>query len=220
MTEVTSSRELSSPERLQAFTDAVVAIALTLLILPLMESVGELADHHGTTAQWFAEERYPLLGFVLSFVLISVFWVHHHRLFRNVRLVDSALLWLTIAWMFTIVWMPVATALSTQMKGDWAQPLVYIGTLFATSFLLLLARVYLRSHPHLHDLDEAATRSGIQAGTIVAALFLAALILALIVPDMGNLPLLLMVLSEPLQRLSRRRGLKNSERKGLDTAQK
>lgn len=219
MTEITSSRELSSPERLQAFTDAVVAIALTLLILPLMESVGELADHHGTTAQWFAEERYPLLGFVLSFVLISVFWVHHHRLFRNVRLVDSVLLWLTIAWMFTIVWMPVATALSTQMHADWAQPLVYIGTLFATSFLLL-ARVYLRSHPHLHDLDEAATRSGIQAGTIVAALFLAALILALIVPDLGNLPLLLMVLSEPLQRLARRRSLKNSERQPLDPTPK
>lgn len=204
MKRASQPRELSSPERLQAFTDAVVAIALTLLILPLMESVGELSDHHGTTAGWLVEERYPLLGFALSFLLIAVFWVHHHRLFSNVRRVDPGLLWLTIAWMLTIVWMPVATALSTQLQGDWAQPLVYIGTLFAASFLLLLARLYLRSHPDLHDLQDTAEVSGIRASAIVAGLFLVALVIAFAVPDLGNLPLLLMVLSEPLQRLDRR----------------
>ncbi|WP_426003510.1 TMEM175 family protein [Paenarthrobacter sp. NyZ202] len=204
MKRASQPRELSSPERLQAFTDAVVAIALTLLILPLMESVGELSDHHGTTAGWLVEERYPLLGFALSFLLIAVFWVHHHRLFSNVRKVDPGLLWLTIAWMLTIVWMPVATALSTQLQGDWAQPLVYIGTLFAASFLLLLARLYLRSHPDLHDLKDTAEVSGIRASAIVAGLFLVALVIAFAVPDLGNLPLLLMILSEPLQRLDRR----------------
>ncbi|MDR6987633.1 putative membrane protein [Paenarthrobacter nitroguajacolicus] len=205
MTQVTKARELSSPERLQAFTDAVVAIALTLLILPLMESVGELADHDGTTAKWLAEEQYALLGFALSFILIAVFWVHHHRLFRQVKRVDSGLLWLTVAWMFTIVVMPVATSLSTQMRADWAQPLIYIGTLFATSLVLLLARLYLRSHPDLHDMDAVESRSGIQASSIVSGLFLAALLLALAIPGAGNLPLLLMLFSEPLQRLARRR---------------
>ncbi len=210
MTQVTKTRELSSPERLQAFTDAVVAIALTLLILPLMESVGELGDHDGTTAQWLADERYALLGFALSFVLIAVFWRHHHRLFIQVRQVDSGLLWLTVLWMFTIVWMPVATALSTQMRADWAQPLVYIGTLFATSLMLVLARVYLRSHPDLHAMDDGEARDGIRAGSIVSGLFLAALLLALAIPSAGNLPLLLMLLSEPLQRLARRRDRQRS----------
>lgn len=205
MTQVTKSRELSSPERLQAFTDAVVAIALTLLILPLMESVGELADHNGTTAEWLAEEQYALLGFVLSFVLIAVFWVHHHKLFRTVKHVDPGLLWLTVAWMFTIVVMPVATSLSTQMPSDWAQPLIYIGTLFATSLMLLLARAYLRSHPDLHTMGDAESASGIRASGIVSGLFLAALVLAVAIPGAGNWPLLLMLLSEPLQRLDRRR---------------
>jgi uncharacterized membrane protein len=210
MTQVTKSRELSSPERLQAFTDAVVAIALTLLILPLMESVGDLADHDGTTAEWLAEEQYALLGFVLSFVLIAVFWVHHHKLFRSVKRVDSGLLWLTVAWMFTIVVMPVATSLSTQMKSDWAQPLVYIGTLFATSLMLLLARIYLRTHPDLHDMADGDAVMGIRASWIVSGLFLAALVLAVVIPGAGNLPLLLMLLSEPLQRLDRRQGQRAS----------
>ncbi|MFJ4026370.1 TMEM175 family protein [Paenarthrobacter sp. NPDC089989] len=204
MAQVTRPRELSSPERLQAFTDAVVAIALTLLILPLMESVGDLADEDGTTAAWFEHERYLLLGFALSFLLIAVFWVHHHRLFRSVRRIDSGLLWWTVAWMFTIVCMPVATALSTQMRADWAQPLVYIGTLLATSLTLLAARLYLRRHPDLHTLDDVEANSGIRAGAIVSGLFLVALVVALIAPELGNLPLVLMVLSEPLQRLSNR----------------
>ena len=204
MTQVTKSRELSSPERLQAFTDAVVAIALTLLILPLMESVGELADHDGTTAEWLVEEQYALLGFVLSFILIAVFWVHHHKLFRSVKRVDPGLLWLTVAWMFTIVVMPVATSLSTQMQTDWAQPLVYIGTLFATSLMLLLARAYMRTHPDLHTMDDADAVSGIRASGIVSGLFLVALVLALVIPGAGNWPLLVMLLSEPLQRLDRR----------------
>jgi len=204
MTQVSKSRELSSPERLQAFTDAVVAIALTLLILPLMESVGELGDHGGTTAEWLAEERFALLGFVLSFVLIAVFWRHHHRLFSHVHKIDNGLLWLTVMWMFTIVWMPVATALSTQMPADWAQPLVYIGTLFATSLMLVLARVHLRRNPELHSMDPTESRDGIRAGLIVSGLFLAALLIAVAAPTAGNLPLLLMLLSEPLQRLARR----------------
>lgn len=205
MAQVTRPRELSSPERLQAFTDAVVAIALTLLILPLMESVGDLADEDGTTAEWFDHERFALLGFALSFLLIAVFWVHHHRLFRVVRRVDSGLLWLTVGWMFTIVWMPVATALSTQMHPDWAQPLVYIGTLLATSVMLLAARLYLRRHPDLHTMDRVESAAGIRSGAIVAGLFFLALIVALIAPGLGNLPLILMVASEPLQRLSTRR---------------
>ena len=118
---------------------------------------------------------------------------------------DSGLLWLTVAWMFTIVVMPVATSLSTQMQPDWAQPLVYIGTLFATSLMLLLARAYLRSHPDLHTMDDADAVSGIRASGIVSGLFLLALVLAMIIPGAGNWPLLVMLLSEPLQRLDRRR---------------
>jgi len=70
--------------RVVAFVDAVVAIAMTLLILPLMESVSEVAAADEDTAQWFAGHDGQLISFVISFVIIAMFWMIHHRLFVRV----------------------------------------------------------------------------------------------------------------------------------------
>ena len=84
--ESNANDELPSAERLKAFTDAVVAIAMTLLILPLMDSVTD-ADETSTAA-WLAQEWPSLLTFMLSFVLIANFWLTHHRMFARVERVD------------------------------------------------------------------------------------------------------------------------------------
>ena len=84
-------------DRVKSFADAVVAIAMTLLILPLMESVGSAVDEHLGTAEWLNENSGLLLSFTLSFVLIANFWMTHHRLFARVHQVTNALVWLTIA---------------------------------------------------------------------------------------------------------------------------
>ena len=102
-------------ERLKAFADAVVAIAMTLLILPLMESVGDAAADHLSSLEWLNANTGQLFSFALSFVLIANFWLTHHRLFAGIHRVTNGLLWLTIAWMFTIVWLPIPTALVGQL---------------------------------------------------------------------------------------------------------
>ncbi len=120
---------------MKAFADAVVAIAMTLLILPLMESVGEAAADHLKSFEWLNENRGQLFSFALSFVLIANFWVTHHRLFAGVHRVTNGLLWLTIAWMFTIVWLPIPTALVGQLDEDAGQQILYVGTLAVTSLV-------------------------------------------------------------------------------------
>jgi uncharacterized membrane protein len=73
------------------FTDTVVAIALTLLILPLMESVSE-APEQGDTAVSFEHHSTQVLSFAMSFLLIAVFWLSHHRLFDPVARATQRLL--------------------------------------------------------------------------------------------------------------------------------
>ena len=93
-------------------------------------------------------------------MLIANFWITHHRLFDRVERVTNALVWLTVAWMFTIVWLPVATALLGQLALDPVQEIVYIGSLLAASLVLLATRVYIRRHPALHSIPDENLREG------------------------------------------------------------
>ena len=126
-----------SAERLKFFTDAVVAIAMTLLILPLMESVAEAGRDGVTTADYLHEHGGQLFSFALSFVIIASFWAGHHSLFEHVERYSAALVWLNIAWMFTIVWLPVPTAMVGSMAEDGPQKAIYIGTLLVSSAIMV-----------------------------------------------------------------------------------
>lgn len=200
------TRTLPSAERLKAFTDAVVAIAMTLLILPLMESVSDAGSEHGSLAAWFVDEWPALLAFGLSFVLIANFWLVHHRLFAPVERVDGAVLWLTVLWMFTIVWMPVATAITTAFAEGALQLVVYIGTLTTTSAVLGFTRLYLSRHPELRRQPAVSMREELVDGWVVTALFVAALVVSIIVPAIGYGALFLLVLGPLIGRVLRRRG--------------
>jgi uncharacterized membrane protein len=194
-----------SASRVKSFADAVVAIALTLLILPLMDSVSEASHAEELTAQWWLGNQDLLFSFALSFVLIATFWVSHHWMFENVHRVSNPLLWLVVAWMFTIVWVPIATAVVGELHEDTWQKVLYIGSLTLTSVFGLLAQVYLHRHPDLHSSTAAAMRTATSSDLVTTALFLLAFVLAVGFPVLGYWPMLIMILGGPLQGVLRRR---------------
>ncbi|KNY07983.1 TMEM175 family protein [Microbacterium sp. GCS4] len=171
------------PERFKAFVDAVVAIAMTLLILPLMEAVTEAAKGTLTTAEFFSEHSGQLLSFVLSFVLIATFWIGHHNQYRDVEWMTGPLLWINIAWMLTIVWLPVPTAMIGQMDTDALQTVVYIGTLILTQVTTLAAWLYLQRNPELTAATPSTLRAGVIGDLSAIVLFALALAIALLLPD-------------------------------------
>lgn len=201
-TEQAETRGLFGAERASAFIDAVVAIAMTLLILPLMESVSDIGDAGGTTLHWLAEHEQQLVSFVLSFVIIAMFWMFHHRLFVLVEAITSGLMWLLVGWLLTIVWLPVATAITGAMDdGDNLAKIVYVGSMIATAFFSLAIRLYLRRHPQLHRNAATALTAGIAADLSTVLLFAIALTVALLVPAIGYYALFLMLLTPLVQRL-------------------
>lgn len=195
-------------ERFKAFVDAVVAIAMTLLILPLMESVSEAASGKLSTAEFFVEHSGQLLSFGLSFVLIATFWMGHHRQYRDVEWITGPLLWINIAWMATIVWLPVPTAMIGQMETDSLQPVVYIGTLILTQITTLAGWLYLLRHPDFTTTPVDVLRAGVIGDLAAIILFLIALALAVSVPTIGYAGLLVLLLTGAvttlLNRASRR----------------
>jgi uncharacterized membrane protein len=103
--------EFMAAERLIFFTDAVAAIAMTLLAFDLRAPAITLHMSNGAalSALWREPYRLGYLTFLISFVVIGNHWRAHHRLFRNVSRLDTRLISLNMVWLLMIVIMPFAT---------------------------------------------------------------------------------------------------------------
>jgi uncharacterized membrane protein len=198
-------KELHDAERMKFFTDAVVAIAITLLILPLLDSVSEAASKGTGTADFLSTHGDEMFTFVLSFVLIARFWVSHERLFDHVEKWTGWLMVLNIAWMFTVVILPVVTAMVGSMETDDLQILLYVGTMLANSLVMTAMVLVVRSEPALWTPNTEPGFEGLAGSLSVSALFVVALALALFVPGVGYLAMFVLLLSGPLQVVLQRR---------------
>jgi uncharacterized membrane protein len=92
-----------TPERLGAFTDGVVAILITILVLDLRPPSGHaLAD--------VSQDRGQILAYLLTFVFVAIYWANHHHLFQVVRRVDGRTLWANLHLLLWLSLTPLATA--------------------------------------------------------------------------------------------------------------
>ena len=134
------------------FTDAVVAIAITLQLLPLMDIKGP-ADG---ASMWsvLLDNSSQLFAFLLSFLIIAILWIKHNQVFNNLRTYDAYITWLNTFWMLGIVFFPWPAAMYGSLTTDqFAQShgvgLFYWWTLAAISGLGWLIARHSWSNPHL-----------------------------------------------------------------------
>jgi uncharacterized membrane protein len=92
--------------RLEAFSDGVFAVAITLLVLKLAVPM----PGHGALGTQFVSNWPSFAAYAVSFLTIGIIWVNHHSLFRNFAVVDRTLLFLNLLMLFFVVTIPFATA--------------------------------------------------------------------------------------------------------------
>jgi len=90
-------------DRLTAFTDGVLAIIVTIMVL-------EMRPPHGTTLADLLRLWPVFLSYVLSFVYVGIYWNNHHHFFQLVKTVDGAILWANLHILFWLSLVPFATA--------------------------------------------------------------------------------------------------------------
>ncbi|MFT3680006.1 MAG: TMEM175 family protein [Ferruginibacter sp.] len=118
-------------ERLVFFSDAIVAIAITLLVFDLKI---QPADGHLRFAD-IANAWQKFLSFFLSFFIIAIFWKIHHEFYFYIRKINNRLLWYNIAWLMFIVILPFTTTLVSAHLFDEAAIFSYcINVLMVTLF--------------------------------------------------------------------------------------
>lgn len=134
---MTNCREHAKLERLTFFSDAVFAIAMTLLVIEV-----RLPELHAVTDQSLAQALANLLpnyiGFIISFLVIGRFWTGHHRLMAMIDVADPALVRANLLLLMAIAFMPFPTA----VLSDYSLMRVAIG--FYTSYLLLVGLANVR----------------------------------------------------------------------------
>jgi uncharacterized membrane protein len=170
-------------DRLVNFSDAVVAIAATLLVLPFVDNATDAK--RGNVDATISELAPEFLVFVLSFVVITRFWFSHHSFFERLVGYSPRLVWFNLMWLLGIVIMPFPTQLVAIATGtDKLAVVVYIGVMLWISFSQFLMSYEVYRTPRLLAEDVHPLTSVVISATVTGCL-LAALIIALFWPNIG-----------------------------------
>lgn len=142
MGEAASDREAAEKDydvgRIASFSDAVFAVAITLLVLNIdvpMNAGKELGNE-----LW---KLWPQFGaFLLSFVIIGAFWIFHHTLLRKIERHDALFIWLNLALLLCIVFMPFVASLFSEYPNTEIATILYSGTWSVASMLFAIIWYY------------------------------------------------------------------------------
>jgi len=161
-------------DRIVNLSDGVFAIAITLLILDIR--VPEIPE--GMVATELPGELLALwpkyLGYLLSFLGISVFWNIHNSIFRAIRSYDRGLIWLNFLFLMFVAFLPFPTSLLGEY-GNYQLPVaIYAGTLAVSRLLLTMLYWYVTSANRsiAEAQDPATVRFFLIRGLTIPGIFL------------------------------------------------
>lgn len=200
-------------DRLVNFTDAVVAIAITVLVLPLTEIVRP-ADGQ-TVWALIAEHAGQVSAFLFTFFVVALMWGVHNRVVNRMIGYDAVIFWLNIAWVAAIAFLPwpaglygSATGIAANDPIEWVAGeglggigLLYWGTLALISVLGSAMSHHARRHPELLEPETATAWAEVDGlgqyrGYLFGAYFLLTGVVSMFAPVIASwMPLGIIALS-------------------------
>ncbi len=174
----------SGLDRILFFSDAVMAIAITLLVIDLR--VPEMA--RGFAPAKLAPALLRLwpnyLGYLLSFFIIGNYWFSHHRLFRPIRRYDDRLTWLNLLFLFFTALLPFSTRLIGLYPGTRTSVLVYSLNILPLALISYAMARHAYSGNRLVDasVDAAEVRRYLDFIRRGTAVFVICLIISVVFP--------------------------------------
>lgn len=187
-----------------AFADAVVAIAITLLVLPLVDIPGEASS--ASVAEIWENYGAQFAMFVLSFVIIARLWLSHHNMGERLARGDPWILLATLVWLLTVVFLPFPTELLGELGNTRAVSAVYVSTLLINVTCLALQGRHLSRRPEMWR--DGVTHEQMQvwvAGWWSNPVLTAVALVVCWIPGVGIWAMLLLFLDPLLTRVALRR---------------
>jgi len=167
--------------RVEAFSDGVFAIAITLLVL----TIAEPASYRDLGAQLW--DRWPsLAAYVVSFAIIGIMWLNHHSVFSNFERIDRPLVYLNQALLLTVVFLPYPTGVLGEAlrrgEGTKVAAVVFAVTMAVNAYFWTALWLYASSGRRLldHTFPEEQRRAATMAFTFGSAVYTFAILIAVI----------------------------------------
>jgi uncharacterized membrane protein len=167
--------------RIEAFSDGVIAIIITIMVL-------EIKVPHGEEWQDLLPLWPVMLSYILSFVNVGIYWNNHHQMFHSVKHVGGWVLWANLHLLFWLSLMPFATGLvgehgfATMPMAVYAFDLMMCAVAYTVLVMALLAE-------HGRDSEFARALGPDTKGKLSLAAYVLALVLAFVMPTLALIPI-------------------------------
>jgi uncharacterized membrane protein len=174
-------------ERIIFFSDAVFAIAITLLALELR--VPDLpVDRVAAEMPGRLLEMWPkFLSYVLTFLIVGVYWVAHHRDFQYIKRHNPPLIWINLLLLMSVAFLPFPSALLGTYPGQQITVTFYAVCLATVGFLKALMWWYASNCQRLVDssLDPRESAHILRRSLVAPLVFLVSILIALFNPTLA-----------------------------------
>jgi uncharacterized membrane protein len=161
-------------DRLLAFSDGVLAIIITIMVL-------ELRPPHEHTLEGLSRIAPIFSAYVLSFLYVAIYWNNHHHMMQTAERVNGAILWANLHLLFWLSLIPFATAWLGETGGDvWPTAVYGFDLLCAAIAYYILQTLVVREHGADHILKQAIGRDW--KGKLSPFGYLAGIVLAFFEP--------------------------------------
>jgi uncharacterized membrane protein len=164
--------------RLEAFSDGVIAIIITIMVL-------ELKVPHGSDPALLIGIWPVLLSYALSFLMIAIYWVNHHNLLHQSKRATTAVLWCNMFWLFCLSLIPFATGYMGENRFAPFSTSLYAAVLLLTGIAYVPLRVTIAAQSKADAAYDVIWTRSARKNYLSLALYAAAVPLAFVHPALS-----------------------------------
>ncbi len=175
-----------SKGRMEAFSDGVLAVIITIMVL-------EMKSPHGTSLSALVPVIPVFLSYVLSFIYIGIYWNNHHHLLHATQRLNGATLWANLHLLFWLSLIPFTTAwVGENHLSSWPVAVYGIVLMLAGVAYFILTRALIRVHGEGSTLAKSIGRD--RKGKVSVLIYAAAIPLAFVQPWIASAAYLLVAI--------------------------
>jgi uncharacterized membrane protein len=186
-------------DRIVNLSDGVFAIAITILVLDISVPDG-LSPTELPVQILDLAPKY--LSYVISFLVLAIYWQAHHGVFKRITGYDGTLVWLNILFLMAIAFLPFPTSLLGEYGGEQVSVVIYAANAAVASLLLVAISWYAASGHRLvaSDVDDEAERIQRAQGLAVPVVFVLSIGISFFSPRAAMYSWLLLSITDSLVR--------------------